>query len=63
MESEYYINIHCKLYDNLTKEMDMSAWEVDNKFGLRFIKTIGFNYRFQVIDKGKFLMAKLIYDI
>jgi hypothetical protein len=43
--------------------MSVSATEVDHKFGLFFLKTIGFNYRFEVKDKGKYLMAKLTYDI
>jgi len=63
MDSKYFINIHCKIYDDICKEMSVSATEVDHKFGLFFLKTIGFNYRFEVKDKGKYLMAKLTYDI
>ena len=43
--------------------MGLPAWQIDDKFGLIFIKTIGFNYLFEVRDKGKFLMAKIIYNI
>jgi hypothetical protein len=43
--------------------MRASAWEVDHEFGLLFVKTIGLNYKFQVINKEKLLWAKLKYNL
>jgi hypothetical protein len=61
------INIYSSFYDNLyfklAQEMDVSFEELDYKFGLAFIKTLGQIYVFEVRDKGKYLMAKLTYDI
>jgi hypothetical protein len=61
------INIYCKTYDDLCfklgRELDISFEEIDYKFGLNFIKVIGEIYIFEVRDKGKYLMAKLMYDI
>jgi hypothetical protein len=61
------INIYSSFYDNLyfklAQEMDVSFEELDYKFGLAFIKTLGEIYIFEVRDKGKYLMAKLTYDI
>ena len=63
MESKYFINIHCKIYDDICKQMRASTWEVDHEFGLLFVKTIGLNYKFQVINKEKLLWAKLKYNL
>jgi hypothetical protein len=61
------ISIYSKEYDDLcfklTKELDVSLEELDYKFGIAFIKTLGEIYIFEVRDKGKYLMAKLTYDI
>jgi hypothetical protein len=61
------INIYSSFYDNLyfklAQELDVSFEELDYKFGLAFIKTLGEIYIFEVRDKGKYLMAKLKYDI
>lgn len=61
------INIYCKTYDDLCfklqQEFDVSFEEIDYKLGLAFIKTLGEIYTFEVRDKGKYLMAKLKYDI
>lgn len=61
------INIYCKTYDDLCfklgRELDISFEEIDYKFGLAFIKVLGEIYTFEVRDKNKYLMAKLIYDI
>jgi hypothetical protein len=61
------INIYSSFYDNLyfklAQEMDVSFEELDYKFGLAFIKTLGEIYIFEVRDKGRYLMAKLTYDI
>jgi len=61
------INIYSSFYDNLyfklAQELDVSFEELDYKFGLAFIKTLGEIYIFEVRDKGKYLMAKLTYDI
>jgi hypothetical protein len=62
MESKYFINIHCELYDSICKEMRASAWEVDEKFGLLFLETIKLDYKFEVRDKQKFLWAKFKYN-
>jgi hypothetical protein len=61
------INIYCKDYDDLcfklAQELDISFEEIDYKFGLMFVKVLGEIYVFEVRDKGKYLMAKLMYDI
>jgi hypothetical protein len=63
MDSKYIINIHCKKYDDICKQMGVGDLEVDYKFGLFFVKTVQLDYIFEVRDKGKYLMAKLTYDI
>ena len=63
MRSDNFIKIHCEVYDKICKEMSASAWEVDDKFGLFFKKTIGLYYLFELKDKNKFLWAKLTYNI
>ena len=66
MDSEL-ISIYSKEYDDLyfklAKELDVSFEELDYKFGIVFIKTMGEIYIFEVRDKGRYLMAKLTYDI
>jgi len=61
------INIYSLFYDNLyfklAQELDISFEKLHYKFGLAFIKTLGEIYIFEVRDKGKYLMAKLTYDI
>lgn len=61
------IFIYCNIYDDLcfrlAQELDISFEEIDYKFGLAFVKVLGEIYVFEVRDKGKYLMAKLMYDI
>jgi hypothetical protein len=63
MDSKYIINIHCQTYHDIRKEMGVGDLEVDYRLGLRFVKTVQSDYIFEIKDKGKFLMAKIMYNI
>ena len=63
MDSKYFIDMHCQTYHDIRKEMGVGDLEVDYRLGLRFIKTVQSYYIFEIKDKGKYLMAKLTYDI
>ena len=61
------ISVDAKVYDLLylkIKDLQYLTFEeTDDKFGLKFVETVKQTYIFEVRDKGKYLMAKLIYDI
>ena len=50
------------LYDQLAGNEDLD-YELDFMLGIKFLYTKKFDYYFEIINKEKFLWAKLTYDI
>ena len=61
------VSINAEIYDLLYLKIKDLAFltyeETDEKFGLKFVKAVKQTYIFEVRDKGRYLMAKLKYDI
>jgi len=63
-----FINFHgisskCVLEIFGTVRFDRMNDEMDEAFGLKFIKCEGHEYIFSIKDKNKYLMAKILYGI